>query len=1742
MLSFGQSRDLKKSARTFISLVVFLASSMYGYADENGESGKKEEEKKPETMKIEKDTKDLLGGLIAGNGSESLSQYSIAIGDHAKAKSHNSIAIGERSITGKEDYKNNKEIPENNRNNVSIGFLSNAKEGYGTALGSRTRAFGRFSTAIGSDAFVGEEGQRAVSIGARATVGENYKESSTLTSNDDKDSYDTAKDFVRAEKELINANITNNSTGENNGQYASIAIGRYSHVTSDNSVAIGHMAEVTAKNTVAIGALSDVHFVDNGIAIGSYAVVDKGEGKIGYNPLINKENEEKLKAIEKLSNDLNNERELYYLQKYQESGVNDEEKKLREERVSELYAQGYYGDKDSVKEKLDKQIEEVLKDNENIPFISTHGSVSVGNAKKGITRQITNVAAGSEDTDAVNVAQLKSSVKMINNVDKKVTEVRNGEAGIAVYTDRDGNRVKKALDGQYYKVDAFKEDGVLTEDSADKKINLKDLSVSLVRQGEYTKEEIVLRNVADGKKDTDAVNVRQLNAKETSLKAEISTVNDEVTKVKTDVQGLDSKVTNHEERITSLESKADKQEQINKHFTEGINQTNAQVTALKAKTNQIADKVQGVEKQVTDTNTRISNVDSKFDDKVAGINNDIIGVKDRVTKVESSVANLDSRVGSLENNLENTNKKLEDETSNLSKEIKDLGSKVETKVGNLEGKVDTEVSNIKNEIEKTNNRVAAVENDVNSLKSKVDTVKEDLNKKIDSTSKELKEKIAGVDSKLDKESKDLNDKIVKTNENLESKSKELSKEIKNVDKELKETTKELDEKITGVDTALKETTQNLEKKITENKNDITALDKKITGVDERVSTVDKKLGNLDERVNTEVSNIKGEMENTNNKVAVIEKDVDNLKSKVNTVDEKVDTVDKKLEEKSSELSGKISDVNDSLASTSKELGDRITGVDSRVTEVSNKTDKLSEELEKTNNSISKVDEKLDTTTKDLSGKINSVKETVTTTLKNLKDKITGVDTRVTEVSKDLKAKTDKINEEIGKTNTKVAEVDKKLNDKTDKLSGEIEDVKVTIKTTEKELDGKISDVKNDVTELGDKITGVDTKVTDLTSKVEDNKTKIDVVGKEVASVDKKLDAKVSEVKDEISGVNDRVSDVDTKVDQVNENLNGKINQVKDKVSKVDDKVNKVDTRVNEVDTKVSAVDTKVDKLDEKLDEKTSELQGDIVNTNNRITKVDSEVKRLNSKVNSLENNLESTNQKLDETSNELSGRIDDVNSNLASASKELGDKISGVDKKVDAKADELQKGLNQANNNILKVDIKVENVKNNKLNKDLSNLTPEGSTVISNIARDSIELVEGHGIDITKKEEGNKTIYTIETEHKIKYKSNGELENKDEVDGVRPKSRRKKRDLDAVMGEFVEVDGSTPKEVSAEEGLNFVNGKNTIATTAGHGVVSFHISKNLENIETITSYDGKDLTLIGNGTEVNLTKDKVSINNKKIIGVADGEVKENSKDAVNGGQLHAVEEEVKTKANKDLDNLSDKGATKVKELAKSSIEVKSEGKIKVRKEKDGDKDVYTVTSTSQEQLGYKTEDGKELVLKDNELFVKDGKTERKATEEEKASQKAHLKDAEGKADKEVRLSNIADGEISETSNDAVNGRQLRAVKNEVKTSLNQTNRRVDKLEESIARQNEKIESLRKDLNTGMAQLSAMSAVDFGHTKKKKVKIGAGLGGYKGERAVAVGVAISPTDNLLINAKMSMSAKDAKNAAFGVGATYEFNYD
>ena len=75
---------------------------------------------------------------------------------------------------------------------------------------------------------------------------------------------------------------------------------------------------------------------------------------------------------------------------------------------------------------------------EESTWTSTKGAVSVGDTANNITRQITNVAAGREDTDAVNVAQLKQ----VNSKADSATEMANKGWNLTTGVVTDATQVK----------------------------------------------------------------------------------------------------------------------------------------------------------------------------------------------------------------------------------------------------------------------------------------------------------------------------------------------------------------------------------------------------------------------------------------------------------------------------------------------------------------------------------------------------------------------------------------------------------------------------------------------------------------------------------------------------------------------------------------------------------------------------------------------------------------------------------------------------------------------------------------------------------------------------------------------------------------------------------------------------------------------------------------------------------------------------------------------------------------------------------------------------------------------------------------------------------------------------------------------------------------------------------------------------------------------------------------------------
>ena len=171
----------------------------------------------------------------------------------------------------------------------------------------------------------------------------------------------------------------------------------------DNAIAIGYQAEALLQEGLALGGIGteagrygtsigawavtkDVTFgtalgynskakVNSGVALGSASVADVAQGIAGYDPVTGVQyvNTPEITAAYK---DYEAKKAVYDANPTQEN----------------------FDAMDAANVVYRKLIG---------PRKATSGAVSVGNAARGTTRQIINVAAGTEDTDAVNVAQLK---------------------------------------------------------------------------------------------------------------------------------------------------------------------------------------------------------------------------------------------------------------------------------------------------------------------------------------------------------------------------------------------------------------------------------------------------------------------------------------------------------------------------------------------------------------------------------------------------------------------------------------------------------------------------------------------------------------------------------------------------------------------------------------------------------------------------------------------------------------------------------------------------------------------------------------------------------------------------------------------------------------------------------------------------------------------------------------------------------------------------------------------------------------------------------------------------------------------------------------------------------------------------------------------------------------------------------------------------------------------------------------
>ncbi len=317
-------------------------------------------------------------GIALGTGSIANGTRAVSIGTNAKTEGENSTAVGDRAKT--------------------IGI-------YSTALGATSLAWGHYSIAIGTqvdqmnrDIAYGTRGYGSMAIGL-------YTYSHGIYS------------IAQGQEARANYN-------------SSIALGYQSQANAVKSIAMGDNAQTTGVNSVALGPSAMATF-NSTVALGDNSLANTKSDVIGFDPLGYASTAYNATKPETLLKDMSTVLSTEKLEAYNNLRAKiielDEKIFSYNEILKVSEYDRLYGKTEDIRNKASETTAKIRKNrddaiadkklalaeiqanyNDANTWRSSAGAVSVGNSDLGITRQITNVAAGSEDTDAVNVAQLKA--------------------------------------------------------------------------------------------------------------------------------------------------------------------------------------------------------------------------------------------------------------------------------------------------------------------------------------------------------------------------------------------------------------------------------------------------------------------------------------------------------------------------------------------------------------------------------------------------------------------------------------------------------------------------------------------------------------------------------------------------------------------------------------------------------------------------------------------------------------------------------------------------------------------------------------------------------------------------------------------------------------------------------------------------------------------------------------------------------------------------------------------------------------------------------------------------------------------------------------------------------------------------------------------------------------------------------------------------------------------------------------
>ena len=353
-----------------------------------------------------------------GSGSKSSGEYAAALGFQTKATANYATAIGSGARGYAEDSQaigREAETSAGAYRAIAIGTLSKSSGNYATSLGSSAEASAERAIAVGYKSKA--EAERAISVGnlANATkndsiaVGNNSAASglnASAVGKNSKASGQSAAAFGDS-AQATNTNATAVGNQANASNTNTTAIGNQTVASGGNATAVGHLSQATADGATAIGTNNKAGYEDTAVGL-SNTVTGRTSAAFGRSNTVSG-NESLAAGVRSTASGEHN-----VAIGYQAATDGKATVAIGEGSKADIADGVAIGSNSATTVAAGAQGFNPADSRTNTygglsgtAQTSTLGAVAVGNGDTA-TRQITGLAAGTANTDAVNVAQLRS--------------------------------------------------------------------------------------------------------------------------------------------------------------------------------------------------------------------------------------------------------------------------------------------------------------------------------------------------------------------------------------------------------------------------------------------------------------------------------------------------------------------------------------------------------------------------------------------------------------------------------------------------------------------------------------------------------------------------------------------------------------------------------------------------------------------------------------------------------------------------------------------------------------------------------------------------------------------------------------------------------------------------------------------------------------------------------------------------------------------------------------------------------------------------------------------------------------------------------------------------------------------------------------------------------------------------------------------------------------------------------------